>query len=145
MPMASEYRDAGASQPIKNVGVYYLSPVHIVPNAATKDGAPMVKVVWETDQGESVWDNLAIVKGAAFRWGQLWFGLGEDDYDFPTVDDLARACLKKLQVGIQVYAKIKLELYNGISGPKVDCYLSPDEGITMLGVSEQPLDEEVPF
>ena len=107
MPMASEYRDkGGSSQSIEAAGVYLLSPGYVDASATTKGGDPMAKVCWEAEDGSgSVWDNLVVTEPAAFKWAQLWFGFGEEDQDFPAVNDIANAVIAKLNAGVRVYAK----------------------------------------
>ena len=152
MPMVSEYLDSkGTSQPIDTPGVYKLIPAYIADDQLTKKGDRMIRVCWESEDGQSVWDNLAITDGAAFRWAQLWFGLGEQDTDFPSVSELASACIRGLNNSIPVYAKVKLEPYKGkkveykgTKVPSIERFLDPEEG-QALAANAVNNNDEVPF
>lgn len=146
---ASEYRDSGGGSSIKNAGVYRLMPAYTNTDTKTKNGDPMLKVCWEDENCDgAVWDNLPVIDSAGFKWGRLWFALGgEDDHDFPSIQDLANACINKLNAQIDVYAKVIIETYKGNPTPRIESYLSPEEGeATMRAMSGGPsADEEAPF
>jgi len=147
---ASEYRDSGGGASIEKAGVYRLMPAYIDTEAKTKNGDPMLKVCWEDKNGNgSVWDNLPVIDTAGFKWGRLWFALGEEDRDFPAIQDLANACIRKLNAQIDVYAKVIIETYKGNPMPRIESYLSPEEGeATMKAMSRtapRDTDEEPPF
>lgn len=144
MPMASEFLNKSQSELITEAGVYSLLPVYVADDQVTKKGDPKVKVCWETDDGQSVWDDLAITDKSAFKWAQLWFAFDETDQDFPSIDDLSSACLRYLRATTSVFAKVKMEKYNGTLGPKIDSYLPPEEGKAITG-EELKKNEDVPF
>ena len=147
MPMASEYRGkSSSSQLFETAGIYLLTPAYVNTDVVTGKGDPKAKVCWEAEDGAgSVWDDLAVIEAAAFKWAQLWFAFGEEDQDFPTINDLANACITKLNAGLRVYAKVKMEEWDKKLGPKINCYLSPEEGETILGEAPPPGPSKAPF
>ena len=152
MPKASEYLTNNSSEAIDRAGIYRLTPTYVNEEGTTKKGDPLINICWEDKDGKVVWDHVAIVSGAAFRWAQMWFAFGEEDQDFPTVDDLAAACLQRLKNEQRVYASVKLEPYKGkkieykdTMVPSIDEMLKPEEGEAMAGHPINNTNEDVPF
>lgn len=130
-------------------GIYKVEVTNVDTALTTRNGDLMVslrlKVVnHEEWDGATVRDNLPVTQKAAWKWVQVWVALGgstEDEVE--GLQDLVDRCCADL-VGKKLYVKIKKDTYEGKVYPKVEEYLEPGVGKSLMGAQERAKDR-VPF
>lgn len=141
-----EYMNQNRLEP----GMYKLHILDVTPNNETLKGDRMIAIKWEEDNGEGVvWDNLAVTQGAAWKMGQLWVALGDDDEDeVGDPNEFADKLLLRLGEVKEVYAVIGEAVYQGVTRSKVIEYKLEEVG-KVLSTRQARVDsgeeEPVPF
>ena len=157
MPLASDKaKDSGVGStvPITRPGVHALKVAWVMngKSIASGDnvGRPLYSVCWEdVDTGESVWDNMLVIDSAWSRLATLYLGLGEEDRNFDSVDELVAELLRLFEDNPTVYAECKM----GKASPKypakieIGWFYLREEGETRLAAAGDAPEEtgEVPF
>lgn len=119
-------------------GIYVVEVADIDASLTTKNGDSMVslqlKVVEDEDwEGSIIWDNLPVNQKAAWKWVQVWVALGGSTEDeIEGLQDLVDRCCADL-VGKQLYVKVRKDSYEGKVRPKIEEYLEPGVGKSLMG------------
>jgi len=123
-------------------GIYEVRIKDLDPTGKTKAGDPMVSLQMEVVnnedwEGAMVWDNLPVNAKAAWKWIQVWVALGGSTEDeIEGLQDLADRCCVELP-DKTIYIKVKKDTYEGKTRPKVEEYLAPGVGKSLMGAQER--------
>jgi len=157
MPLASEKAKesgGGSTVPITRPGVHLLRVAWVSEQktigSGDHSGRPFYSVCWEDENGEgAVWDNLLAIDSAWSRLAQLYLGLGEEDRNFDSVDELVNELLRLFETNATVYAECKMGKASAGYPAKIEIgwYYNREEGATKIELvdTDAVASDEVPF